>query len=58
LIEPTPASRAVRGQVEQIWTHLENATVNGPDADTRRNLLHDLQILEANLTHAAASPPQ
>jgi MarR family transcriptional regulator, organic hydroperoxide resistance regulator len=53
LIEPTAASRALRTQVEHIWTQLEQIAVRGVSVRERRTILRVLEGLEARLTHAA-----
>lgn len=58
IVEPTPASLAIRGEVERIWAQLEDVTVAGLDDRTRRRMLKDLQIVESNLADAAAGHPQ
>jgi len=54
LIEPTPASRALRRQVEEVWKELEEAAVGGVSEDERRTILRVLEELEERLTRAAA----
>lgn len=54
LIEPTPASLALRLQVENIWTELEDAAVGGLDDDVRTNIREALRVLEDHLGRAAA----
>ena len=54
LIEPTPASIALRRQVEHIWAELEDAAVGGLDDNERTNIHEALQVLEDNLGRAAA----
>jgi DNA-binding MarR family transcriptional regulator len=54
LIEPTVASRALRGQVEEVWKELEEAAVGGVSEDERRTILRVLEGLEERLTRAAA----
>jgi DNA-binding MarR family transcriptional regulator len=56
LIEPTAASRALRNQVERIWTQLEQITVVGANERERQTILRVLEGLEARLTHAAIDP--
>jgi DNA-binding MarR family transcriptional regulator len=53
LIEPTAASRALRTQVEQIWTQLEQIAVGGINERERQTILRVLDGLEARLIHAA-----
>ncbi|MGA6167823.1 MarR family winged helix-turn-helix transcriptional regulator [Amycolatopsis magusensis] len=52
VIEPTAASQALRAQVEDIWTQLEEATVRGLDDEERAETLRVLRRLEAGLTGA------
>ncbi|WP_330228456.1 MarR family winged helix-turn-helix transcriptional regulator [Nocardia sp. NBC_00508] len=54
LIEPTAASRALRREVESIWTELENAAVGTLDAAQRAQSLQALRALENNLARYAA----
>lgn len=53
LIEPTAASRALRPQVEQIWSQLEQIAVGGVSEGEQRTTLSVLEGLEARLTRAA-----
>jgi MarR family transcriptional regulator, organic hydroperoxide resistance regulator len=53
LIEPTAASRALRTQVEQIWTQLEQIAVGGVSARERQTILRVLEGLEARLSRAS-----
>ena len=53
LIEPTAASRALRPQVEQIWSRLEQIAVGGVSEGEQQTILSVLEGLEARLTHAA-----
>src|SRR6202045_2603880 len=53
LIEPTAASRALRPQVEQIWSQLEQIAVGGVSEGEQQTILSVLEGLEARLTHAA-----
>jgi MarR family transcriptional regulator, organic hydroperoxide resistance regulator len=53
LIEPTAASRALRTQVEQIWTQLEQIAVGEVSEREQQTILRVLEGLEARLTHAA-----
>lgn len=48
-VAPTPASLALRRQVEQIWTELERHTVGDMTARQRRDALTALHRLEGNL---------
>jgi MarR family transcriptional regulator, organic hydroperoxide resistance regulator len=54
LIEPTPASLALRTQVEHIWGELEDAAVGGLDDNSRNDIQQALQILEDHLGRAAS----
>ncbi|MET8410239.1 MarR family transcriptional regulator [Streptomyces sp. NPDC005195] len=54
LIEPTAASHALRREVEQVWSHLEDLSTAGLTADERTVALHTLERLEQNLVRAAA----
>jgi DNA-binding MarR family transcriptional regulator len=53
LIEPTAASRALRLQVEQIWSQLEQIAVGGVSEGEQQTILSVLEGLEARLTRAA-----
>ena len=55
LIEPTAASRALRTQVEQIWTQLEQIAVGGVNPRERQTILRVLEGLEARLTRASTN---
>ncbi|MGW2202056.1 MarR family winged helix-turn-helix transcriptional regulator [Streptomyces sp. NPDC001774] len=57
LIEPTAASHALRREVEQIWSQLEDLTTAGMSADERAAALRTLERLEQNLAQASADPP-
>ncbi|MFI1629043.1 MarR family winged helix-turn-helix transcriptional regulator [Streptomyces noursei] len=54
LVEPTAASHALRREVEQVWTHLEDLSTAGFSAAERTAALHTLERLERNLAQAAA----
>ncbi|MGW7021029.1 MarR family winged helix-turn-helix transcriptional regulator [Streptomyces decoyicus] len=56
LIEPTAASHALRREVEQVWSHLEDLSTAGLTPDERTAALHTLERLEQNLVRAAADP--
>jgi DNA-binding MarR family transcriptional regulator len=56
LIEPTAASHALRREVEQSWSQLEDLVAAGLTADERTTALHTLEHLEQNLLQAAADP--
>jgi len=48
-VEPTPASLALRAQVEEIWTRLEQLTVGDLTPAQRTAALRTLRRLEDNL---------
>ncbi|MEW9516058.1 MarR family winged helix-turn-helix transcriptional regulator [Streptomyces tubercidicus] len=54
LIEPTAASHALRREVEQSWSQLEDLVAADLSADERTAALHTLERLEHNLVQAAA----
>ncbi|GGX21132.1 MarR family winged helix-turn-helix transcriptional regulator [Streptomyces noursei] len=54
LVEPTAASHALRREVEQVWTHLEDLSTAGFSTEERTAALHTLERLERNLAQAAA----
>ncbi|MGX1853600.1 MarR family winged helix-turn-helix transcriptional regulator [Streptomyces sp. NPDC055299] len=54
LIEPTAASHALRREVEQVWSQLEDLSTAGLSDDERTAALHTLERLEQNLVRAAA----
>ncbi len=54
LIEPTTASRALRREVERVWSQLEDLSTAGLSDDERTAALHTLERLEENLVRAAA----
>lgn len=56
LIEPTTASHALRREVEQSWSQLEDLVAAGLTADERTAALHTLERLERNLVQASAEP--
>ncbi|MCG6500042.1 MarR family winged helix-turn-helix transcriptional regulator [Kitasatospora sp. A2-31] len=56
LIEPTAASHALRREVEQSWSQLEDLVTAGLSADERTAALSTLERLEQNLVQAAADP--
>ncbi|MER6569015.1 MarR family transcriptional regulator [Streptomyces sp. NPDC001093] len=56
LIEPTVASHALRREVEQIWSRLEDLSTADMSAEERAAALLTLQRLEHNLVQAAADP--
>jgi DNA-binding MarR family transcriptional regulator len=49
LVEPTPASLALRTQVEEIWTRLEELTVGDLTPAQRTAALRTLRRLEDNM---------
>ncbi|HEX3789096.1 MAG TPA: MarR family transcriptional regulator [Pseudonocardiaceae bacterium] len=62
LIEPTVASQALRRQVEQVWSQLEQLTIaelTETEQTTVLNLLHRLEHTLADSTHATETcgPP-
>jgi DNA-binding MarR family transcriptional regulator len=54
LIEPTAASHALRRQVEEVWTQLEDISTADLTDDERTAALRTLERLEHNLVRAAA----
>ncbi|MFE5620861.1 MarR family winged helix-turn-helix transcriptional regulator [Streptomyces virginiae] len=56
LIEPTAASHALRREVEQSWSRLEELVATGLTPDERTEALHTLERLEHNLVQAATDP--
>ncbi|MET8406366.1 MarR family winged helix-turn-helix transcriptional regulator [Streptomyces sp900116325] len=56
LIEPTAASRALRHEVEQIWSQLEDLVTADLSPDERTAALITLERLEQNLVRATADP--
>lgn len=57
LIEPTAAGHALRREVEQSWSRLEDLAAADLSADERTAALHTLERLERALGRAAADPP-
>lgn len=49
LVEPTPASLALRVRVERLWEQLERATTGGMTADDHHVVLGALHRLASNL---------
>jgi DNA-binding MarR family transcriptional regulator len=49
LVEPTPASMALRTQVERMWEQLERETVGDLTPEQRKRTLTSLLRLERNL---------
>ncbi|MEC4572571.1 MarR family winged helix-turn-helix transcriptional regulator [Streptomyces virginiae] len=56
LIEPTAASHALRREVEESWSRLEELVATGLTPDERTDALRTLERLEHNLVQAAADP--
>ncbi|MCX4546301.1 MarR family winged helix-turn-helix transcriptional regulator [Streptomyces sp. NBC_01565] len=56
LIEPTAASQALRGEVERVWSQLEEISTAGLSDNERADALRTLEYLEQNLVRAAAEP--
>jgi MarR family transcriptional regulator, organic hydroperoxide resistance regulator len=54
LVESTPAGMALRSRIQELWAELEADTVGDMPVPQRRQLLHGLQSLEANLSSATA----
>ena len=54
-IEATPAGRALRPEVEQIWNEVEESIVGGVGERERKTILRILEGMEDRLTHAAES---
>jgi MarR family transcriptional regulator, organic hydroperoxide resistance regulator len=54
-IEATPAGRALRPEVEQIWNEVEESIVGGVGERERKTILRILEGMEERLTHAAES---
>lgn len=55
IIEPTSASQALRSQVEQIWSELEDATTSALTPHQHAEALRSLQLVEDALARAAAA---
>ena len=53
LIEPTPASKHLRAEIDDIWRQLEQLTVGSLDPVRQRAALSVLEVLERNLLAAA-----
>ena len=49
IVEPTPASLALRAQVERLWRHLEEVTAGDLGADERAAAIEMLARIERNL---------
>ncbi|MFE0021085.1 MarR family winged helix-turn-helix transcriptional regulator [Amycolatopsis sp. NPDC059021] len=64
IVTPTPASLALRREVEEIWRRLEDLTADGLTTGERDTALDVLERLERNLAEATAercartSPPR
>ncbi|MER6300650.1 MarR family winged helix-turn-helix transcriptional regulator [Kitasatospora sp. NPDC001539] len=56
LIEPTAASHALRREVEQSWSQLEDLVTAGLSTGERTEALSTLERLEQNLVQAAVDP--
>ncbi|GAB3970075.1 hypothetical protein GCM10029978_042680 [Actinoallomurus acanthiterrae] len=54
IIEPTPASQALRQDVERIWAQLEGNVTGGLTPDQQTDALKALQQIEESLARAAA----
>lgn len=52
IVEPTPASLALRHEVEQVWNDLEARTLGDLSDDEQEETLRVLGRLEANLAEA------
>lgn len=55
LIEPTPASRHLREQIDDIWRQLEQLTVDTLTPAQQRATLTTLEALERNLLKSTES---
>ncbi|WP_250402770.1 MarR family winged helix-turn-helix transcriptional regulator [Streptomyces cellostaticus] len=58
LIEPTTASHALRREVEQVWSRLEDISTAGLSGAECADALATLERLEQNLVRAATPPPE
>ncbi|WP_431980447.1 MarR family winged helix-turn-helix transcriptional regulator [Streptomyces qinglanensis] len=58
LIEPTAASHALRREVEQVWSQLEDISTAGLCEGERADALAALERLEQNLVQPAAQPEE
>ena len=56
LIEPTPASRGLRTQVEAIWNQLEEIAVGGMGKREQQTVVDVLEGLEERLSRASVLP--
>jgi MarR family transcriptional regulator, organic hydroperoxide resistance regulator len=54
-IEPTPAGRALRPEVEQIWNELDEIIVGDGGERERKTIRRTLDGMEERLAHAAES---
>ncbi|MER6007927.1 MarR family winged helix-turn-helix transcriptional regulator [Nonomuraea sp. NPDC003707] len=52
IIEPTPASQALRREVENIWAELESSVAGGLTPDQQADALDVLEQIEAGLARA------
>lgn len=57
IVEPTAASLALRGKVEEIWAELEDRATGTMTPADQQQTLHALETLEHNLA-PHASPPE
>ncbi|WP_107451057.1 MarR family transcriptional regulator [Streptomyces sp. RTd22] len=57
IIEPTPASLALRKEVEQVWADLEESTVDGLSEEDQEATIHALARIEDSLSRAAERQP-
>ncbi|MEV6369040.1 MarR family winged helix-turn-helix transcriptional regulator [Micromonospora musae] len=55
LVEPTPASLALRREVQRIWTELERLTVGELTAEQQRAVLGLLRQMESSLLEPSAA---
>lgn len=58
IVEATPASRRLRGEVEAAWTALEQQTAGRCSDRRRADILRALAALEANLAEGDGDPPR
>ena len=56
IVEPTPASQAVRREVERSWAELERIAVGDLTTEQRSDALDILAQLEANLASPRNGP--
>ncbi|MFI7500211.1 MarR family winged helix-turn-helix transcriptional regulator [Streptomyces sp. NPDC049687] len=55
IIEPTSASQALRSQVEEFWSELEDATTSALTPHQHAEALRSLQLIEDALARATAA---